>query len=474
MNSREMLEDVEPLRTGMARSSWSPYLSNVLVALVFVVLAVRLFRLISKYAVNIFFSDQWKFDDATLFQIHSIWQMFTWQHGPHRQGLGALFQRLIEPYFRWNSRIESFVVGGVVVVAALFALYLKKRLYGHLSASDVLIPAVFFIPRQFETLFVTANFAHGPFPLLLLVLYCLAWTCSKPLVRYALVVLINFVTIYTGFGLLLGFLTPILMILDYRASLPESRLPKGYFICAIAVSLVSIGSFFVGYQFNPGSSCSPFPAAKPQYYIAYTALMFANFFGVKHATPNRELVVGIAAMIALLAALLVCSRQLVRTQDVNVPDIRRKRSFVIASLIAYCFLFCLMTAFGRLCSGLWTAHAPRYVIYLELGVLGLYFHLLNISRTSVRRILLAALLIPVLAVSWRINPADAGHFALIKQQWKTCYLQTENVDGCNTAVGFSIYPPVGVSISPSARQRFQEKLDYLKKNRLNLYADLSK
>jgi hypothetical protein len=104
--------------------------------------------------------------------------MFAWQHGPHRQGLGALFQKVIEPSFRWNSRTESFIVGSVVVAAALCALYLKKRLYGGFSAADIFIPAAFFIPRQFETLFVTANFAHGPFPLLLIVLYCLAWTCS--------------------------------------------------------------------------------------------------------------------------------------------------------------------------------------------------------------------------------------------------------------------------------------------------------
>lgn len=174
MSRSTQVEDTDLPKS--AHGSWGSRLTSGIVALAFLIFACRMFRLISRYAVNIFFSDQWNFNNATLFQKHSIWQMFTWQHGPHRQGLGALFEKLIEPSFRWNSRIESFVVGGVVVVAALCALYLKKRLYGHFSASDVLIPAMFFIPRQFETLFVTANFAHGPFPLLLIVLYCLAWT----------------------------------------------------------------------------------------------------------------------------------------------------------------------------------------------------------------------------------------------------------------------------------------------------------
>src|ERR671925_2294797 len=72
--------------------------ASLVVAVAFAFFAARMFRLISKYAVNIFFSDQWDFNDATLFQKHTIWQMFAWQHGPHRQGLGALFSKLVEPH----------------------------------------------------------------------------------------------------------------------------------------------------------------------------------------------------------------------------------------------------------------------------------------------------------------------------------------------------------------------------------------
>src|SRR5713101_806490 len=117
--------------------------ASLVVGLVFFLYAARLFRLISRYAVNIFFSDQWDFNNATLFQKHSIWQMFAWQHGPHRQGLGALFEKLVDPLFRWNSRTESFVVGGVIVAAAICALFLKKRLYGPFSITDIAIPAIF-------------------------------------------------------------------------------------------------------------------------------------------------------------------------------------------------------------------------------------------------------------------------------------------------------------------------------------------
>ena len=85
-------------RRGLIPSRWLlSYGPVAVVAMAFALFVWRFFRLISQYAVNIFFSDQWDFNDATLFQKHSIWQMFTWQHGPHRQGLGALFARMVEP-----------------------------------------------------------------------------------------------------------------------------------------------------------------------------------------------------------------------------------------------------------------------------------------------------------------------------------------------------------------------------------------
>ena len=430
----------------------------------FALFAWRFFRLISQYAVNIFFSDQWAFNDATLFQKHSIWEMFTWQHGPHRQGLGALFARMVEPQFGWNSRTESFVVGGVIVAAAICALYLKKRLYGHISVFDVVIPALIFLPAQYETLFITANFAHGPFPLLLILLYCLAWTCRKSAVRYPLVLVVNFLTIYTGFGLLLGVLTPFLLVLEYRAGAPEKRLPLPYLAGAMVVALLSLGSFFIGYKFNADLSCfSPQPLS-PGSYVAYMALMYANFFALK-GVGTLQVIVGGAALIALLASLATATRQLVHKQSVDFPSAQRTRSLITVALIAYCLLFCLSTAYGRLCGGLWTARASRYVIYLEVGVLGVYFHLLNLRWASLRRLLLAGLLVAVLGASSYVDQTDMGYFFNIKLQWKRCYFMNEDIGLCDQMAGFPIYThaPEGTHL--------QEKLDYLKATHQNLYTD---
>src|ERR1700686_2769860 len=147
----------------------------LLVSIAFVLYAGRIFRLISRYAVNIFFWDEWDLKDLTLFQRNSLWKMFSWQHGWHRLGLGAWVEKILDPPFHWNSRIESFVLGGILGAAAICAVWLKTRLGGKLSISDFVIPAIFFSPAQWETLYATPIFSQGPLPFLLIVVYCLAW-----------------------------------------------------------------------------------------------------------------------------------------------------------------------------------------------------------------------------------------------------------------------------------------------------------
>lgn len=430
----------------------------ILLNVIFLALADRFFKLISTYAVNIFFSDQWDFDDATLFQRHSLWQMFSWQHGPHRQGAGALLQWVVEPLFRWNSRTESFVVGGVIVIAATCAMYLKSRLYDRLSISDAIIPIIFFTPLQYETLFVTANFAHGPMPLLLIVLYCIAWTFRNLLVRYALVLAINFVTIYTGFGILLGLLTPMLLVADYWANLREAKRRRIYFLIALLIALASFASFFVGYKMQPAADCfSPRPHS-PILYTWYAALMLSPFFGV-WGIRTLPILVGAIVLCGLLTVLIISMKRL------RSRNAQWSRNATIAVLTAYCLLFCLATAYGRLCMGMGFAQTSRYVIYLNLGLLGIYFGLLTIRNAAARNVAVAIFALSLLRT---IEPSPRFFNNMVvmhnvKQEWKTCYLALGDIGECNTYVRVYPWEP--------ERTRLQEKLDYLRQTRQNLFAD---
>ncbi len=445
----------QPSTQSSGPSGWT--LSLVAVACVFY--AARIFVLISRYAVNIFFWDQWNFDDATLFQKHSLWQMFAWQHGPHRQGLGALFQKLVDPHFAWNSRIESFVIGAVIAAAAACAFWLKRKLYGPLTIFDAVIPAIVFTPRQWGTLFSASNFAHGPMPLLLILLYCLSWTCGRGAVRYPLILLINFFAIYTGFGLFLGLMTPFLLLLDRRHG-PDAP-SRTYFICVLLIALVSLGSFFVGYRLVPVIDCFSLQPQSPWSYLNFVALMFAYFLAL-NGTGAVPRLVGVAILIVLVVLLAIALWRLLRRQALSIAE--RNRLLAVVTLIAFSLLFCINTAYGRVCGGLDLAHTSRYAIYLEPGLLGAYFCLLSIRRAVTRNLLLAGMLLPVLAASLHLGLGEMDYPRYIKLRWKTCYLQTEDIKQCNQIGGYEIYP------EPTEAIHLQEKLQFLKKTRQNLYS----
>lgn len=89
----------------------------------------------------------------------------------------------------------------------LLALLLKRRLFGPLSYSDVALPVIFLSLEQYETLLNVPNPAPYAYPLLLIMLYCVALLCRNRLLRYALVLTLNFLLIYTGYGLVMGVVT---------------------------------------------------------------------------------------------------------------------------------------------------------------------------------------------------------------------------------------------------------------------------
>src|SRR6266478_4983604 len=78
---------------------------------------VRFFHLIDRLAVNVIYWDEWDFLGG-LFEDRGWWELFTWQHGPHREGLGYAVIKICAALSSWDTRFEAFVVGGITVVSA--------------------------------------------------------------------------------------------------------------------------------------------------------------------------------------------------------------------------------------------------------------------------------------------------------------------------------------------------------------------
>jgi hypothetical protein len=419
-----------------------------------VVLAFRLFLTIHTEAVNIFYWDQWDFNDPILFDPQPLWRAFVHQHGPHRQGLGAFVGLFVGRVSHWNSRADAFSIGIIVVIASACGLWLKKRLFGSLTYSDVIIPMLFFTRVQWETFLGTTNPAHGSLPLLLIVLCGLAWTCSRDILKYPLILIFNFLAVYTGFGLFLGFVTPVLLALDaYQKQQSDSRTPW-HVIAACVVSVVSIASFFAGYGRNP--DCLGFINSHPGSFVEFVTMMFSGFLAARGFYFS---VVTGGIVVAILLG--TGAAQLKRFQ---AGGNNQKTNAVVLTFMAFSLLFSAGTAVGRICIESGSGQTSRYMIYVVPAFLGLYFYILSLEG-KVRRRSIAALLVFSALASFPTGVAHKGTMQTARLEWKNCYLKLESVDACDEITHALIYP------APETVTHLKEKLLFLKEHHLNLYAN---
>ncbi len=425
-------------------------------------------HLVESFSVNLLVWDQWDLYDA-FFEPHSWVELFRWQHGPHRQGVGFFLTKIVAALSGWNTRVESFAIGGVIVLAMVVAIILKKRLTASLQWSDATIAVIFLTPLQWSIFASVPNPSHGAVPLLMMMGYCIGWTLRHPWARFATVLILNFLLIYTGFGLVVGIITPVLLTVELLTSLKHRhRQYRWGLLVAIVISLIGAASFFVGYRFMPAAPGFQFPIAAHWQYPAFVVLMLANFWGVKG--------VGVASFVAGTATLMVmlalCTHHIGHWTREGATGKTANNSSAIDSvvvvLIAATLLFCILSAIGRVALGLNTAQASRYVTYLIPGFFGAYLHFVSRPPKKTKPIFLTAFLIGLIAATVPLRSADVQTMSWLKQskiRWKENYLQTGNVEESNRRTHFMIYPD-------SERTRLDRKLAYMKARGLNLFQDI--
>lgn len=436
--------------------AWRQRLGAYIVAAAALLLFGRLCLFVWKNAVNLLFWDQWDFY-TPLFEGSSAWTIFRWQHGPHRQGIGFLLDSWLATYSRWDTRIESLAIAATMFAAMCAALLLKKRLFGSITFSDLAIPPLFLTLGHYEMLIGPSNPSHGSMPVLLLMLYCLAWTVRRPAGKYLLILLLNFLLIYTGFGLFAGIITIVLLAAECAfAARPHSKLR--WPMTALVISLVSFGTFFIGYTHRPAVECFQFPHPDLLGYPWYAALILANFVHVQgvHLWPS---VVGVLLLMLFVWPLLVHA---VTSWRSALSD---SLSLVIVVFSSFSLLFIATAAVGRVCLGMDTAIASRYVPYVIPGFLALYFHLLTLRPARWRGASLVVFCLVALYAGTGMTKLDRGGVYWLREgkaAWRACYLQREDVELCSKETGFPVSP------HPEAT-RVRQKLDHLKANKLNLY-----
>jgi hypothetical protein len=438
-----------------------PFVASLL-GVAFALLCGRLFWLIDRYSVNVLFWDQWDLFDP-FFEHASAWELFRYRFGPHRQGIAFLLTRALMDATDWNTRAEAFMIGALVALAAALALLLRRRLFGPLTPMDVAIPLLVLTPAQYGIFVHIPNASHGAAPLLLLIALCCGCTLAGRAPRCAALLVLNFLLIHTGFGIFAGAITPVLLVSDcVEAARGEGARAAVWPAFCVALSLASLGFFFVGYAFDPVVDDFAFPSPHASLYPKFVALMLANVLGVK-GTDLLPTLVGFGALAAVLLTAVVHGLGLfVRRGEA------RRRSAAIAALAVFGLLFCAGTAVGRITLGLNAAQSTRYVPLVVPAFLGLYLHLQTL-RSLRGRLLLSCLAVVALAAATFPMRADEARFIAIlardKQRWVDAYLETGSVRVADARARRPIYP------NPPDVTHLEEKLDTLRRQRLNLFAN---
>lgn len=428
------------------------------------IILIRWWYYIYTYSVNILFWNQWE-----LFEILSnndnLWEIFCWQIGPHRQGIGFIVTKYIASLSGWNTRVEAFVIGGIICLAMIMGLLLRARLSKRLNFADVAIALIFLTPAQYQIYAGAANMSHGPMPLLLLMLYAYAWVAMRGTWRYVVVLILNFLLIYSGFGIFAGVITPFLFTAEFRrAYRTHNKKYMGLTLTCLVISILSFISFFAGYHFKASVDGFRFPIAEWWLYPQYMSLMLANFCGIKGLTPVSY----IAGYFIIFFMIVLASYHWIGSFRPQSASEESPVNAVIAVLITFTLIFCVNTAIGRVFLGMMSAQqSSRYITYMIPGFFGIYLWLVSMPAGKLRKNLLIAAVVCLTAATFPMRESDSEALKLSyqgKSDWKTIYLVTEDIETATRESDFRIYPaPEDIHL--------KQKLEYFKKNKLNLYLD---
>jgi hypothetical protein len=404
-------------------------------------LIVRLFLLINRYSVNILWWDNFNYY-FTLEGTANYWQRFTAQIGPHREGVGMLLSSIIAPLTRWNMRAESFAIGVILTLALLVCLAMKARAFGGLAWYDLIVlPSLFLTSRQYEIWSLTVNSSHSAIPLLLLMIYCLGWTLRKGPGRTALILCINFLSIFTGFGFFLGLVTPVAFAItrNFRA---------------VVVCLASLALFFVRYKLDPANpsfrlldpNILKFPLAIAiglSHYFNFIAIPFNQIFGY--------------SMTVLIVIVLVAQIPAALKSDA--------KAIIIASLMGFSILYVLATVEGRISVSVYCLMTSRYIPLLTPGFVGCYLAIPMIRTRIPRGVAILAAMLMALYAGAIVYPDDKSAIVANKQNkltWIAHYQRSGSLDEADGAVERPIYPHPRPDDLPA-------KIAYLRTNNLNFF-----
>lgn len=433
----------------------------VLLLVTSVALAWRMFSIISEHAVNLLTWDLWDIYPPALFEERSWWDLVRYQVGQTRQGPGFLVTRFVADLTSMNTRAESFAIGVAFCLTLAATLWLERRTAGRFYLSDTILPVIVLTAVQQDTWVGVPNLSVGGASLFLMVLLGLSWTLEGPAMRVTAVVVFNALLVNSGYGLLAAPLAPAIFSVElFHAAQRGERKRAVWAGAGLAGSLAAAVLFLHGW-IGTHSACTASVGLDQLMLPGFMVLMFAKFIGLDfdHVGLFATLA-GTVLFFVMLGVLAHHAKQLISRPDGSAL------SRIITTLIGFSLIYSFMSGYGRICESLLVSQASRHMTFMIPAFVGLYLDLRTRGEFRWRRPALASLFAAALlgAFSLELVTDDgAARNSENKRRWKECYLRTEDVARCDAEAGVQVYPA-------GAETHLPPRLEYLKANRLNLYA----
>lgn len=461
-----MSGDTSVMRSGRLQRAAAP----LAIVASFAYFFSKLWRFVSLNAVDVPYWDLWDVL-APSFRGEGIWAAIRLQHGPHRQGLGAIVYAVSNALTSWNFRAVAFENALILALVALAALELSYRLAGRLSVVSALIPPIVFRLSQYSTLVVIPYPAHGIVPLLLVILGCRALMLRNSIARVVALGAISLAASYTGFAI---FLPPLLAgvalavsVIAWRAERREEA-RVNFTLAAVIVlcALPTLSDYHYG-----GMGAIPCPDATPVIdHAAYVVTMLNSLFG-NFRRDSVGIAFGLLVFALPVAAVVAVGTRralsVLRTSSASSAW----REVVPLLLVAFSLVFAVSSSLGRLCAE-GAALNSRYVTLMIPLALGVQLALVGWSLSDGRRQFLRSAVVGlwavvVLAGAVRISTFDAEvieESVTGKRRWVACVKEGGTASECNRRAQFAIYPGQDAN-------SVDEKVEFLRTRGLSFFAE---
>jgi hypothetical protein len=449
--------------------SGTPLVSVLVLLGVWGFLLLNMIFFVDTYGVDLLYGDQWDYL-RPVFEGASLWELFRFQHGPHRMGVGLILDSWILQSTSWSARAEGFFAVGLMFLSSLLALGLKVRVCRSISVFDVAIALIFLYLAQYELLVLVPNLSHGPLPVLLVLSVAHVALSQNTGLRLFAYCVLDFVLVYTGFGIFAGLLIPLLILIEmyqawrYQSDDGQKCWKLVPYLAALVCTSLSLLSFFYEFDIDPSNNC-PATSAPLVDYARFVIMIFNKFIGVFQ--PDGTFFLGglfILVMVGAGSAYGIFLLQ--RDSDSTSRAVARSLSF----LIGFSVLFAVGTAYGRVCATtLAFAHSSRYTPYVMPATLAVYI-LFQMALRKGTRILGSICIIAALLVghfhNFKIDKKTFIPSHEFQVKWTECYREKKSVGICSEQLGAQLHPCPSCTAMESMLSDFEL-------NGLNLFSEES-